>query len=110
MSSAVKPKSRCAPEFQEVTIPSRVLLTMPSSEESMMAAKWARARSESLSAGGTELELDISFTSNLSHTDNQPKLRRRKNRPCGPEVSPGYGTEYHRRRPAPRFSSHPRAA
>src|SRR5262245_4415820 len=51
ISSALQPKSRSAAAFQEVTVPSSVLLTMASSDESMMAARYARASSGGLCVG-----------------------------------------------------------
>jgi hypothetical protein len=43
-SSAVKPKMRSAPAFQDVTMPSSVFATMASSEHSMIAANRASTR------------------------------------------------------------------
>ncbi len=47
ISSAVKPNSCSAALFHEVTMPSRVLLTIASSEDATMAARCARRRSNS---------------------------------------------------------------
>ena len=44
-SAAVHPKIRSAPRFQEVMTPSRVLLTIASSDESMIAARRDRSSS-----------------------------------------------------------------
>src|SRR5690349_10830314 len=45
ISAAVKPKSRSAAVFHEVTTPWSVLLTMASSDDAMMAARCARSSS-----------------------------------------------------------------
>ena len=45
ISEAVYPKSFSAAGFHVTTVPSRVLLTIASSLEAMMAAKWRASRS-----------------------------------------------------------------
>jgi hypothetical protein len=59
-SAATQPKIRSAPMFHEVMTPSRFLLTIASSEDSMMAARRACATTRGSSSSGLGAGFDES--------------------------------------------------